>query len=109
MEKIKVIICPTNRAPYVTHISNTLENLQRIVGGPIEMVGIVKSAVAICNEEGLINGLAENKSFLCDGIHGDCIICDTQDAEFVGLNDIVCRWLLIHCKMRWSKEGMSDG
>ena len=105
MEKIKVIICPTNRAPYVTHISNTLENLQRIVGGPIEMVRIVKSAVAICNEEGLINGLPENKSFLCDGIHGDCIICDTQDAEFVGLNDIVCRWLLIHCKARWNKEG----
>ena len=104
MNKIKVIICPTNGMPYVAHISNTLQSLQCIVGGSIEVVGIVKSAVAICNEEGLINGLAENKSFLCDGIHGDCIICDTQDAEFVGLNDIVCRWLLIHCKMRWSKS-----
>ena len=105
MAKIKVIICPTNRAPYVTHISNTLENLQRIVGGPIEMVGIVKSAVAICNEEGLINGLPKNKSFLCGGIRGDCIICDTWGEEFADLNDIACRQLLIHCKTRWSKEG----
>lgn len=105
MEKIKVIICPTNSAPYVAHISNTLENLQRIVGGPIEMVWIVKSAVAICNEEGLINGLPENKSFLCDGIHGDCIICGTRGEEFADLNDIACRRLLIHCKARWNKEG----
>lgn len=109
MEKIKVIICPTNRAPYVTHISNTLENLQRIVGGSIEVVGILERIVAICNEEGRIIGLPENKSFLCDGIRGDCIICGTRGEEFADLNDIACRRLLIHCKARWSKEKMSDG
>ena len=108
MDKIKVIICPTNSAPYVAHISNTLQSLQCIVGGPIEAVGILEGIVAICNEEGRIIGLPENKSFLCDGIRGDCIICGTQGEEFADLNDIACERLLIHCKRRWKMRRETD-
>lgn len=50
--KIKVIIKQPGRAPYVTNISNTLENLQKTVDGYIETVTLCSDLVIICNEEG---------------------------------------------------------
>lgn len=38
MKKIKVIVKRPDSVPYSTHISNSLENLQKTVGGYIETV-----------------------------------------------------------------------
>ena len=52
MHKIKVIIKEPGKKPICTNISDSLQNLQRTVGGYIEVVPISKSIVIICDEEG---------------------------------------------------------
>ena len=51
MKKLKVIICPAEREPYVTNVSDTLEALQKAVGGYIEAVTVLEGVVVLCNEE----------------------------------------------------------
>lgn len=68
--KIKVIIKQPGREPYVTNISNTLDNLQKTVGGYIETVTLCSDLVVICNEEGRLRGLPRN--------------CDVLGVDFVG-------------------------
>lgn len=55
--KINVIVKRPGEKPVHTNISNTLENLQKTVGGYIETVTLFTDCVIICNEEGLIQGL----------------------------------------------------
>lgn len=59
--KIRAIIKrPDERYGHVTNISDTLKNLQGIVGGKIEALRISEDAVIICNEEGKQMGLKPN-------------------------------------------------
>lgn len=86
MQKIKAIIKrPDEAYGHVTWISNTLENLQRNVGGYIEPIALTKNLVIICNEEGKINGLQPNfivGSRLHEVICGDVIVCGVDGEEF---------------------------
>lgn len=59
--KMRVIMCPAERKPYVTWIEDSLENLQRAVGGNIECFTFAKDAVIICNEEGRLPGMPEGE------------------------------------------------
>ena len=62
MGKIKAIVKRTDEEyGHMTWISNTLENLQRTVGGYIETVTLPGGVVIICDEEGRIKG----KPFNC--------------------------------------------
>lgn len=78
MSKIRVVMMPVDRAPYITFISDTLENMQKIVGGYIESVRIAKDAAMIVNEEGILRNLPINLSCAFPNIYGD--------AFFVGVN-----------------------
>ena len=87
MNKIKAIIKrPDEPIGHVSWISDTLENLQRTVGGLIEVVPITPDGlVMICNEEGKLRGLEKNfvMGMMCkDVIVGDVIICGTEGEEF---------------------------
>lgn len=74
-------------------ISNTLENLQRTVGGYIETVTISTDAVIICNEEGKLLGLPHNCRFCgCDFV-GTLIIVGIDKDEFCSLSDEVIKLL----------------
>lgn len=55
-KKISVMIKEPGRIPRHVAISDTLENLQRTVGGYIETVTICSDAVLIVDEEGRIKG-----------------------------------------------------
>ena len=97
MSKIRAIVKrPDEKYGHVTNISNTLKNLQNIVGGPIEVVRITDRAVCICNEEGKIRGLARN--FYCgifpygDLIVGECAIVGVEDDEFADLDMDFSMW-----------------
>lgn len=87
MKRIKVIIKrPDEKYGHVTNISDSLENLQRTVGGPIEIVNIGGGAVCICNEEGKINGLEKNfiigtEHIVIDRIVGTAIIAGYYGPE----------------------------
>jgi len=59
--KIKAIVKrPDETWGHACNISNSLQNLQSIVGGPIETLIIPNGVVLICNEEGKLRGLPWN-------------------------------------------------
>lgn len=101
--KMCVIMCPAERKPYVTWIEDSLENLQRTVGGYIECFTFAKDAAIICNEEGRLRKLPENKSLPVSGFCGDCFICGVDGENFVSLGDERKEILLRWCRSRWEK------
>lgn len=105
MNKIKVVMVPADgRRPYVTNISNTLENMQNIVGGYIEAVRLPirvgrSVPVVICNEMGRIYGMPQNK--VLPEFVGDVFVCDAGVEDFDSLDDLAARHLLEIFKQRW--------
>lgn len=89
MEKtIKVIIVEPMKEPYSTEIENTLEGLQKVVGGYIETVYLEDDVVLVCNEEGKLMGLSGNRSLENDIIAGTFIVVGSNDeGEFVSLTE----------------------
>lgn len=71
MKKIRVLIKRPGEMPYTAWMSDTLENLQRTVGGYIETVTIRRGLVVICDEEGRLKGYPHN--------------CTIDGIEFVGV------------------------
>ena len=62
-EKISVILVEPNKYPEVVEIEDTLEAMQKIVGGCIEQYMPFDDEVAIiCNDEGKLNGLPLNRA-----------------------------------------------
>ena len=107
--KMRVIMCPVDRAPYVTWIEDSLENLQRAVGGCIECFTFAKDAAIICNEEGRMMGLPGNKSLFLSGFRGDCVVCGVDGEIFSSLKDENRKMMLRWCKKRWEKaQGGGD-
>ena len=60
-KKIKAIVKrPDEQFGHVTWISDSLENLQKTVGGYIETVTLDNGVVLICNEEGKLRDMPYN-------------------------------------------------
>ena len=95
--KIRAIIKrPDERYGHVTNISDTLKNLQGIVGGKIEALRISEDAVIICNEEGKLMGLPHNFFYrgypFFDNIVGDCIVVGVDGDELTDLDMSFAAW-----------------
>lgn len=82
MEKIKCIVKRPDSIPYVTWVSNNLENLQRFVGGYIETVTPFEDMVIICNEEGRLLNLPYNCEVCGMDFVGSIIFCGVDGDEF---------------------------
>lgn len=86
-------------------ISNTLENLQRNVGGYIETFSFREDpghdewATVICNEEGRIEGLERNVEISGETFVGTVIIAGTKEDEFADAP----AWVGKMCK-KYNKE-----
>lgn len=62
-KKISVVLVEPNKYPEVVEIEDTLEAMQKIVGGCIEQYMPFDDEVAIiCNDEGKLNGLPLNRA-----------------------------------------------
>lgn len=85
MKKISVIIKEPNKNPRHTYISNTLENLQKIVGGYIETVTLCSDFVIICNEEGNLKGLPYCCNICNVGFVGTVILCGADGEHFADI------------------------
>lgn len=85
MSKIKVIIKEPGMKPRSTNISDSLQNLQRTVGGYIEVVPISKDCVIICDEEGRIKGYPHCCNILGLNFFGTIIICGVSGDEFADI------------------------
>lgn len=65
MDRIKVVIFEPGKQGRVDYIPNKLKNMQRVVGGYIESFHLNRELVCICNEEGRLQGLPENRLGIC--------------------------------------------
>ena len=79
---IKVFVKNPGQAPHMEIISNTLESLQRIVGGYIETVTLSSNLVIIVNEEGAINGMPFNCTYCGAHLYGPIIWAGISRDEF---------------------------
>ena len=114
MSKIRVLMCTVDRPPYITNIENSLENMQAVVGGYIEVVTLSEDPkiVLVCDEEGRIKQKPLNQStphpsmFGQNGewmmIVGDCFLCGVDGEEFADLPEPRSQWLK-SAKETWKK------
>ena len=77
-------------------IDNTLQALQKAVGGYIETVTLFEDITLICNEEGRLMGLPYNMEFL--GIHfvGPVLAVGRIEDEFRSLTDEETQLVMKH-------------
>lgn len=85
MKKIGVLIKEPGKKPRHVNISDSLANLQNIVGGYIETVTLASDLVVICNDEGRINGMDYNCNIAGIDFFGTIIICGAHGDEFADL------------------------
>lgn len=75
-EMITVVLVRTMKEPEVVEIPDSLEAMQKLVGGNIEEYMPFEDDVAIiCNEEGKIEGLDANRLIVDDSGEACDIIC----------------------------------
>ena len=91
---ITVVLCEPGKEARVTTISNSLESLQKTVGGYIEAVYPFEDPVAIiCNEEGKLNGMELNRALrdssgqIYDILSGPFFVTGLGDDDFASLSD----------------------
>ena len=101
--KIRVIIKDPGKKPRCVNISNTLENLQKTVGGYIETVTIASDMVIICNEEGRLLDLPYNCNVCGIDYVGTIIFCGMSEDEF-------CDLPVEYKELKWMLPGLwEDG
>lgn len=79
---IRVLIKEPGKAAEMRTIENTLEALQKIVGGYIETVTMFADLVVICNEEGRINAMPFNCELLGVDFFGTIILAGVDGEDF---------------------------
>lgn len=95
-ETIRVIEVRPGKRPAMIEVENSLEGLQRAVGGHIETVPepeLPKECVIICDEEGKLKGKPLNRALrdidgdVCDILCGTFLIVATEGDEFRDMTD----------------------
>ena len=87
-KKIKVLYKRVGREPEVVEIENTLQAMQSLVGGFIEVIPYDYYEL-VCNEEGKLEGLYPNVGFDYDVINGNFFIANDnyETGDFASLTD----------------------
>ena len=107
-----IIKRPDEEYGHVTHISTSLENLQRTVGGYIEAVtiktdfgiGNLAEFVVVCNEEGKLQGLESNCWIEGHEFVGTIIIMGVENEEFTDcLIDFKDWKIFMDMEKKWGK------
>lgn len=60
-KKVTILLCRVGQEPQTLDIDNTLEAMQGVVGGLIEMVPLAPHIDIVCNEEGKLLSLPLNR------------------------------------------------
>ena len=108
-KKMRVIVKrPDERYGHVCFISDRLENLQKTVGGYIEIVPVARSGdgkpiIMVCNEEGKLRGLEHNMYLDDEEIVGTIFLCSVEGDEFADLPVTfgLAEWKMIVDENRW--------
>ena len=94
---MKIVVVEPLREPYVKEIDGSLESMQKIVGGLIQVIYPYEDSdvALICNEEGKLRGLQLNRALyddsgrIFDVISGTFFLCQapTNSENFESLTD----------------------
>lgn len=94
---MKVIRKKPGEAPGICEMENTLEALQKEVGGYIESFKIATDMTILCNEEGKLIPLQPNIAFAGEYFYGTVLAVGVKGEEFFSLRpqvaDAAMRWL----------------
>ena len=86
MNKIRILVVEPNKEPYKKKIPHTLKDMQKVVGGLIEIVELEYNVELICNEEGKIYNLPMNRAIQNDIIAGTFFIAGQHNGETISLS-----------------------
>lgn len=89
MAFISALVKRPGEPPRHVNVSNSLEALQKNVGGYIEAVTIAKDLVIVCNEEGLLRNLPYNCRICGVDFVGTILMVGRDGEEFA---DLPCTW-----------------
>ena len=84
---MKAIIKKVNESPQIVNIENTLEAMQKAVGGYIEVVRMDNNLLMICDEEGKLKGKPYNFDLGRDIIVGDVLFVQNDGEDFTDLDE----------------------
>lgn len=84
--KIRILIVEPNKEPRQAKVEHTLQNLQNIVGGLIEIVELEHNVDLVCNEEGKLRSLELNRAITNDIIAGSFFIAGQHKGETISLS-----------------------
>lgn len=89
--KIRVMVIEPGNETEEKEIDNTLEELQKIVGGYIEVIPLQNEIGSnlniVCNEEGKLIGLPLNRALDSDILCGTFVVVKSDEDNFVSLTD----------------------
>ncbi|MCI8524814.1 MAG: DUF3846 domain-containing protein [Oscillospiraceae bacterium] len=93
--RLRVLLLEPGKVARLTEIDGTLAGMQRVVGGPIEVMYPYREEVAlVMNEEGKLDGLPLNRAVrseeptheVLDIIAGTCFLCGCGGEDFSSLS-----------------------
>ena len=85
---MKIVIKKVGQEPEVKEINGELHEMQEIVGGYLEVIGLFGGIFCVLNEEGKLKGLPINFIFGGDFIVGNVFFCSVSGGDFASLNDM---------------------
>ena len=85
---MKILVVEPRKRPHMADIPHTLEEMQKIVGGYIEIVALFDDpCVLVCDEEGKIKGYEANRLVGQDIIAGTFFIAGVEDGDLTDISD----------------------
>lgn len=99
MRKIEILVKRVGEAPEVMEIEHSLVNMQKIVGGYLEVVGLPNGIDMWLNEEGLLVGMKDNLAVVMNGrithqIVGNVFFAaHDKEGNTIGLNEYQMMWI----------------
>ena len=106
-KKIKSIVKrPDEQFGHVTWVSDSLENLQKTVGGYIETASLDNGLVLICNEEGRVRDMPYNFTLrrirgvvtVQNAIFGTVIACGAEEDQLADIPIDFNEWKALLCE-----------
>lgn len=85
--ELRVLMVEPHKAPYEAKIRDDLADLQKAVGGYIEIVSNNDGTLIVCNEEGKLNGMEGNRRIESDVIAGPFFVVGEQGEDFRSLTE----------------------
>lgn len=84
---MRVMVVEPGKKPYKKYINNTLEDINKIVGGYIETYDMDNGTIVVLNEEGKLKNLEPNRRIPHDILVGTFIVVGDDGEDFCSLSD----------------------